>query len=85
MFALSCDFLVLERPFEICPESGQDRIDSIWLTCDLSDRKIEEEQNCISWIIFGSWIIFRRTNQKKKNKTDSMVSLDFHFEIVGMV
>ena len=67
--------------FIVCSlESGRDRIDWTWLTCNLSDRKIEEEQNCISWIIFRTWIIFRRTNQKKKKKkkTDSMVSLDFH-------
>ena len=68
--------------FIVCSlESGRDRIDWIWLTCDFSDRKIEEEQNCISWIIFRTWIIFRRTNQKNNNnnnKTDSMVSLDFH-------
>ena len=66
--------------FIVCSlESGRDRIDWTWLTCNLSDRKIEEEQNCISWIIFRTWIIFRITNQKKKKKkTDSMVSLDFH-------
>ena len=45
VFAPSRDFLVLKPSFEACPDSGRDRMDWIWLTCDLCDRKIDEEQN----------------------------------------
>ena len=53
VFAPSRDLLVLKRPFEAWPESGRDRMDWIWLTCDLWDFRKDGHVPCFRNISDG--------------------------------